>query len=65
MDKEIVSDLTDTPRNCDTCSKWCPPYVPHACSFQHLAAQPPTEDQKPSDATATSHSSTWAVRNPH
>jgi hypothetical protein len=26
-EKEIVPDLTDALRNCDTCSKWCPPYV--------------------------------------
>jgi len=31
-EKDIVPDLTDTLRNCDTCSKWCPPYVLHACS---------------------------------
>lgn len=68
-EKEIVPDLTDTLRNCDTCSKWCPPYVLHTCSFQPLAAQPSTqpstEDKKPSDATAASRSSTWAVCNPH
>ncbi len=27
-EKDIVPDLTDTLRNCDTCSNWCPPYVP-------------------------------------
>jgi hypothetical protein len=27
-EKEIVPDLTDALRNCDTCSDWCPPYVP-------------------------------------
>ena len=27
-EKDIVPDLTDALRNCDTCSKWCPPYVP-------------------------------------
>ena len=27
-EKEIVPDLTDTVRECNTCDKWCPPYVP-------------------------------------
>ncbi|TFY51302.1 hypothetical protein EVJ58_g10639 [Rhodofomes roseus] len=24
-EKEVVPDLTDTPRTCDTCTHWCPP----------------------------------------
>jgi len=32
-EKDIVPDLTDALRNCDTCSNWCPPYVP--CSPIH------------------------------
>lgn len=35
-----MPDLTDALRNCDTCSNWCPPYVPYAYTFHPLAAQP-------------------------
>ena len=26
-EREVVPDLTDDLRLCDTCEKWCPPYV--------------------------------------
>lgn len=37
-EKEVVPDLLDSLRSCDTCADWCPPYVcPVLFSFQpHL-----------------------------
>jgi hypothetical protein len=45
-EKEIVPDLTDALRNCDTCSNWCPPQETVRCdrckSFFHMGCvQPP------------------------
>jgi hypothetical protein len=45
-EKEIVPDLTDALRNCDTCSNWCPPPETVRCdrckSFFHMGCvQPP------------------------
>ena len=33
-EREVVPDLTDDLRLCDTCEKWCPPYVPPLPSFR-------------------------------
>ena len=35
-EKEIVPDLTDTLRNCDTCSSWCSPYVSYSSTHHFL-----------------------------
>ncbi|KAI0058854.1 hypothetical protein BV25DRAFT_1890628 [Artomyces pyxidatus] len=45
-EKEIVPDLTDTLRHCDTCTTWCPPPESVRCdrckSFFHMGCvQPP------------------------
>ncbi|KAI0287346.1 hypothetical protein BC826DRAFT_917324 [Russula brevipes] len=50
-EKEIVPDLTDTLRNCDTCSKWCPPQETVRCdrckSFFHMGCVQPPLNAKP------------------
>jgi hypothetical protein len=70
-EKEIVPDLTDALRNCETCSQWCPPYV--CCSSYPFLALSSTSapsslslchlDKKRSGAIVASRSSTWAVYN--
>ncbi|KAI0259433.1 hypothetical protein BC834DRAFT_833552 [Gloeopeniophorella convolvens] len=50
-EKEIVPDLTDTMRNCDTCEKWCPPQETVRCdrckSFFHMGCVQPPLASKP------------------
>ncbi|THH17442.1 hypothetical protein EW146_g3363 [Bondarzewia mesenterica] len=51
-EKEIVPDLTDTLRNCDTCAKWCPPPESVRCDrckrFFHMTCVQPPLIAKPS-----------------
>ena len=65
-EREVVPDLTDDLRLCDTCEKWCPPYVVPAGTlllsppvlintFVHLAAP------SPCNATAARSFSTWSA----
>jgi uncharacterized protein (DUF2237 family) len=70
-EKEIVPDLTDALRNCETCSKWCPPYVCYS-SYPFLALSSTCvpsplsichPDKKRSGAIVANPSSTWAVCN--
>ncbi|KAN0109125.1 hypothetical protein V8E52_009647 [Russula decolorans] len=50
-EKEIVPDLTDALRNCDTCSNWCPPPETVRCdrckSFFHMGCVQPPLNAKP------------------
>ncbi|KAH9832546.1 uncharacterized protein C8Q71DRAFT_258205 [Rhodofomes roseus] len=51
-EKEVVPDLTDTPRTCDTCTHWCPPLETVQCDrckkFFHMSCVNPPLLAKPS-----------------
>ncbi|PCH36401.1 hypothetical protein WOLCODRAFT_81894 [Wolfiporia cocos MD-104 SS10] len=51
-EKEVVPDLTDTLRHCDTCTQWCPPLETVQCDrckkFFHMGCVNPPLLAKPS-----------------